>query len=78
MTGLQSIESWIETRRFDSPSSPIFSSSPGNLGLFIIPTENGLKGDVFPSILKYPDTEQSLNKNFPGQHNLTDKVFWDN
>lgn len=75
MIGLQSIESWIETRRFDNASNPIFSS-PG--GLFVVPTKNGLGGSTFPSILPYPDIEESLNKSFPGQNVLTDKVFWDN
>ncbi|HEX5625588.1 MAG TPA: SusD/RagB family nutrient-binding outer membrane lipoprotein, partial [Saprospiraceae bacterium] len=75
MTGLQSVESWIETRRFDNSSNPIFSS-PG--GIFVTPTKNGLGGNKFPSILPYPETEESLNKNFPGQHGLDAKVFWDN
>jgi hypothetical protein len=73
--GLQPIESWIETRRLDSPSNAIFAS-PG--GLFVVPTNNVLGGNTFPSILYYPATEQDLNSSFPGQHALTDKVFWDN
>ncbi len=75
MTGLQSIESWIETRRFDNAANPIFSS-PG--GIFVNPARNALGPNVYPSILPYPDSEESLNKNFPGQHPLTAKVFWDN
>jgi hypothetical protein len=75
MTGLQSIESWIETRRFDDAANPIFSS-PG--GIFVNPAKNALGPNVYPSILPYPDSEESLNKNFPGQHPLTAKVFWDN
>ncbi len=75
MNGTQPIESWIETRRFDSPATPIFAS-PG--GLFKSPTENALGVGIFPSVLPYSENEQSLNQNFPGQHALTDKVFWDN
>ncbi len=74
MNNLQPVESWIETRRFDNASNPFFTS-PG--GLFAVPTENVLGGNKFPSILFYPETEQSLNKNFVAQHSLTDKVFWD-
>ena len=75
MNGLQPLEAWIETRRFDSPATPIFAS-PG--GIFKSPTVNALGVGVFPSILPYPDDEESLNQSFPGQHKLTDKVFWDN
>ncbi len=74
MNGLQSIESWIETRRFDDASNPIFSSQGG---LFKTPTLNSLGGNTFPSILPYPESEESLNSSFPGQHSLTSKVFWD-
>ncbi len=75
MNGTQPIESWIETRRFDSAATPIFAS-PG--GLFKSPTSNALGANIFPSILPYSENEQSLNQNFPGQHPLTAKVFWDN
>lgn len=74
MTGLQPVESWIETRRLDNPAHPIFTS-PG--GIFKSPTRNALGAGIFPSILPYPEIEESLNQNFPGQHQLTDKVFWD-
>jgi hypothetical protein len=75
MNGLQPIESWIETRRLDSPSNPIFSSAGGVLKS---PTKNALPGAAFPSIMPYPDSEESLNRNFPGPHPVTTKVFWDN
>jgi len=74
MNGLQPVESWIETRRLDNTSNPLFAS---NGGLFQVPTQNVLGGKLFPSILFYPSTEQDLNKSFPSQHKLTDKVFWD-
>lgn len=75
MNGLQPVESWIETRRFDNSGTPIFASSGG---LFKSPTKNALGVGIFPSILPYPENEESLNQNFPGQHPITDKVFWDN
>ena len=75
MNGTQPIESWIETRRFDSAATPIFTS-PG--GIFRSPTENALGAGNYPTILPYPEDEESLNQNFPGQHPLTARVFWDN
>lgn len=75
MNGTQPIESWIETRRFDNASNPIFTSAGG---IFAPPTKNALGGNTFPSILAYPEIEESLNQKFPGQHPITDKVFWDN
>ena len=75
MNGTQPVEAWIETRRFDSPATPIFAS-PG--GIFKSPTENAMGAGNFPSILVYPEDEESLNQSFPGQHPLSAKVFWDN
>lgn len=77
MNGLQPVEGWIETRRFDNASRPYFTTSGG---LFVSPTRNVLGGNSFPAILYYPATEQDLNKNFPGQRSnaLSEKVFWDN
>ncbi|MCB0525218.1 MAG: SusD/RagB family nutrient-binding outer membrane lipoprotein [Saprospiraceae bacterium] len=75
MFEMQPVESWIEVRRFDSSSTPYFTS-PG--GVFSSPTENALGTGKYPSILPYPENEESLNQNFPGQHPITDKVFWDN
>jgi hypothetical protein len=75
MNGLQPVESWIETRRFDSAATPYFTS-PG--GLFKSPAKNALGVGIFPSIMPYPENEESLNQSFPGQHTITTKVFWDN
>lgn len=77
MNGLQPVESWIETRRFDDPTdaNAHFFTSSG--GLFISPTQNALGAGIFPSIMPYPENEESLNQNFVGQHPLTAKVFWD-
>lgn len=76
MNGLQPVESWIETRRYDNsdPGHAIFSTAGG---IFKSPTKNALGVGIFPSILPYPENEESLNQSFPGQHALTDKVFWD-
>lgn len=74
MNGIQPIESWIETRRFDSPGQIIFA---GAGGLFKSPPHSALGAGIFPSILPYPENEESLNQNFPGPHTITDTVFWD-
>lgn len=68
-------EGWITTRKFDNGSNGYFGSAGG---IFISPVENTLGVGVYPSILLYPQTEVNTNPNFPGQHQLTDKVFWDN
>jgi hypothetical protein len=75
MNGLQPVESWIETRRFDGPES-IFTT--GGSAIFRVPTSNSLGGNTFPSILPYPENEESLNQSFIAQHPITAKVFWDN
>ncbi len=75
MNGLQPIESWIETRRLDNNANQVFTSANG---IFEVPTKNSLGGRTFPSILPYPEIEESLNQSFPGQHELTSKLFWDN
>ncbi len=75
MNGIQPLEMWIETRRYDSPANPIFASAGG---LFKSPTANSLGTGNYISILPYPENEESLNQSFPGQHPVTAKVFWDN
>lgn len=77
MNGLQPIEAWIETRRLDNATLPVFTS-PG--GIFEVPTNNVLGGSLFPQIFFYPQSEQDLNSSAPAQHanSLQDKVFWDN
>ncbi len=73
MNGLQEDEGWIETRRFDTPSNPIFSKN-----IFKTPFVSVLPPNVHPSIWFYPANELSLNPNASSQHSITDKVFWDN
>jgi hypothetical protein len=72
MNGTQEDEGWIETRRFDTPSNPIFSQT-----IFATPVVSVLPPNVHPSIWFYPANELSLNPNAPAQHSITDKVFWD-
>ena len=75
---LQPAEGWITTRKFDNATNEYFATQPG--GIFDSPTENTLGVDVFPSIWRYPQSEIDANANLTGdmQHDLTDKVFWDN
>jgi hypothetical protein len=74
MTGLQEAEGWIEARRFDTPTNPIFS---GANGVFQTPLQSSLPDRVFPNRWLYPESEQTLNPNSPNQVAITDKVFWD-
>ncbi|MBK8825317.1 MAG: SusD/RagB family nutrient-binding outer membrane lipoprotein [Saprospiraceae bacterium] len=76
MCGLQEAEGWIESRRFDIPSTKIFTGS-GN-GIFTTPTRTVLENNVFPTIRLYPQSELSFNPNSPKGRKITDKVFWDN
>lgn len=72
MCGKQEAEGWIEARRFDTPSNPIFTD-----GIYQTPLSSSLPDGVFPTRWLYPENEQNLNANFPGQVTITDKVFWD-
>jgi hypothetical protein len=74
MTGLQEAEGWIESRRFDTPENPIFT---GQNGIYQTPINSALGQRVFPTRWRYPESEQNLNPNFPGQTTITAKVFWD-
>lgn len=73
MNGIQAVESWIETRRMDNTTTPVFQS-PG--GIFETPPLSVLPAGEFPSISLYSETEVSFNPNIT-QHVTTDKVFWD-
>jgi len=76
MNGTQEDESWIESRRMNTPENPVFHSP--STGLFKKPTQSVLADGVHPSIWLYPQTEMSLNSSAPAQRALTGKVFWDN
>lgn len=75
MNGVQEDEGWIEARRFDTPSNPMFT---GSEGVWQSPPLNSLGPGVYPSAWLYPGSELSLNTNAPNQRILTDKIFWDN
>lgn len=64
MTGSQNIEAWTEWRRTGYPS-------------FFTVSKASRIGAQFPVRLPYPETELTRNLNFPGQKNVTDKVWWD-
>ncbi len=74
MTGLQEAEGWIEARRFDTPTNPVFS---GPTGVYQTPLQSSLPDKVFPSRWLYPESEQTLNPKSPNQEAVTGKVFWD-
>lgn len=64
MCGNQGIEAWSEWRRTGYPD-------------FFVISRNSRIGNVFPVRLPYPDDEVSNNQKFPGQKQVTDKVWWD-
>ena len=74
MTGLQEAEGWIEARRFDTPTNPVFS---GPNGVYQTPLQSSLPDKVFPTRWLYPESEQTLNPKAPNQEAVTGKVFWD-
>lgn len=64
MDGNQNIEAWTEWRRTGYPD------------FFTISRASRI-GNQFPVRLPYPETELTRNLNFPGQKNVTDRVWWD-
>jgi hypothetical protein len=73
LNGTQEDEGWIEARRFDRPSSRIFTD-----GIWQTPILSVLPAGQFPSSWLIPESERSLNPNAPAQKSITDKIFWDN
>lgn len=75
LNGTQEDEGWIEARRFDRPSSRMFTD-----GIWQTPPLSVLvpADTTFPSAWLYPETEMSLNPNAPAQRTITDNIFWDN
>lgn len=65
MCGNQSVESWNEWRRTGYPN------------FFNVSVESEITPGAFPVRFPYPEGEQSNNLNFPGQKQITDKVWWD-
>lgn len=64
MCGNQGIEAWSEWRRTGYPN-------------FFVISRNSRIGNVFPVRVPYPDDEVTNNQKFPGQKQVTDKVWWD-
>jgi len=64
MDGNQNIEAWTEWRRTGYPD------------FFTISRASRI-GNQYPVRLPYPETELTRNLNFPGQKNITDRVWWD-
>lgn len=64
MNGSQNIEAWTEWRRTGYPD------------FFTISRASRI-GAQFPVRLPYPETELTRNLNFPGQKNITERVWWD-
>lgn len=73
MNGLQMVEGWLETVRFDRPGNDIFKG-----GIFHSPINNSLGANKFPSSFVLPQQEISYNPNSPKNVTVTSKRFWDN
>ncbi|WP_298484222.1 SusD/RagB family nutrient-binding outer membrane lipoprotein [uncultured Maribacter sp.] len=73
LNGTQEDEGWIESRRFDRPTSRIFTD-----GIFQNPPLSVLPAGTYPSAWLYPESERSLNPNALPQRSITDAIFWDN
>lgn len=78
MDGLQGIESWIETRRYDTPTRSIFVN-----GFFSEPANDYItSGNHFPVVFPYSQSELNSNNNAPAQRSdiglPSYKLFWDN
>lgn len=65
MDGNQNDEAWIEWRRTTYPN------------FFTISANSILGPGRFPERFFYPSVEVTRNANFPGQHLIYDKVWWD-
>ncbi len=64
MNGTQGFEAWTEWRRTGYPDFFVYSAT-------------SIIGQVFPARFLYPNTELTRNANFPGQKQVTTKVWWD-
>jgi len=73
MNGLQMVEGWLETVRFDRPGNNVFKG-----GIFTSPINNALGDNVFPSSFVYPAQEVTYNPNTPSGVTVKSTRFWDN
>ncbi len=83
LAGTQGAEAFFETNRTGYPEiSPVScwvndSYNPDYIGGKLVYSIEGVTGGVFPKRLTYPSREEENNPFFPGQTNVTDKVWWD-
>ncbi|MFH1118449.1 MAG: SusD/RagB family nutrient-binding outer membrane lipoprotein [Bacteroidota bacterium] len=81
--GSQCTEAFFETNRTGYPevsSIPSWADGAFNdeyVGGKLTYSLEGTTNAVFPARMIYPQDEVNLNGNFPGQTNVTDKVWWD-
>jgi hypothetical protein len=72
MCGLQNFEAWTEGRR-----TGYIEQMMGNFGSNSFFTRSLNAGsNPLPARMLYPETEMTLNKNFPGQKSLGTKMWW--
>lgn len=79
MNGLQMIEGWLESVRFDKPAPHIFTGPkvPAvSNSVFTNPSQNVLGSRIFPTSFVYPTQEVANNPNTPAGRVVTDKRFW--
>lgn len=81
--GANGIEAFFETNRTgyptksDKPAWVDGDHNPQYRGGKLVYSMEGTTNGQFPKRLIYPADEVNLNKNFPGQTLITDKVWWD-
>jgi hypothetical protein len=81
--GSQSIEMFFETTRTHYPkvsTEPSWDAgayNPAYVGGLLTYSLEGVTSGAFPKRLPYPQDEVNLNAKFPGQAEVTAKVWWD-
>jgi hypothetical protein len=78
MAGLQEFEGYIESRRFDTPETRIFTDATD--GILQRPARSVFGAGEFPGLRLYPQTETSFNPNEinTARTTILEKAFWDN
>jgi hypothetical protein len=81
--GSQCVEAFFETNRTGYPKVSSVAPWVGGtynsnyVGGMLTYSLEGTTNGLFPKRLIYPQDEVNLNSNYPGQTNVTDKVWWD-
>jgi hypothetical protein len=81
--GSQGLEAFLETNRTHYPAISSITSwendafNDAYVGGLLTYSLEGVTGGDFPKRMIYPQDEVNLNSNFPGQTDVTDKVWWD-